>query len=62
MPERTPASSPAAATRRNTPHGTGRAPAALRGLRRTARTLLAAGAVLAAVTAGLTAAPGPASA
>jgi len=62
MPERTPASSPAAVTRRNTPHGTGRATAALRGLRRTARTLLAAGAVLAAVTAGLTAAPGPASA
>jgi Peptide N-acetyl-beta-D-glucosaminyl asparaginase amidase A len=58
MPERIPPSSAPAATRwRTAPRRAERATAAVRRLRRTARTLLTVGAVLAAATAGLTAAP-----
>lgn len=63
MPERIPPSSAATATRwRTARHRTGRATAAVRGLRRTARTVLTAAAVLAAAAAGLTAAPASAAA
>jgi len=63
MPERTPPNSAATATRwRTVPHRTGRTTAAVRGLRRAARTVLTVGAVLAAATAGLTAAPASAAA